>query len=224
MNDSGESRPHDVHPLYQRLLGGVVLLALAAIIIPAVFDLSHDPGRTIKETNIPLQPEGMKVEVLPLPAAEPIVVPRADIEANIAAQRPKFTTIDGRKGPVTLPKAPAAVKAASSVRTVDPVSQKSVPATSVLPKSSSQSDAAWVVQVGSFGREANARALLARIQKAGFPALIYTDALASGKSISRVWVGPVTSNEKAEGMRRNLLSKMKLKGLVLHRSNASEAR
>jgi len=231
MNDSGESRPHDVHPLYQRLLGGVVLLALAAIIIPAVFDLSHDPGRAIEETNIPPQPEGLKVEVLPLPVPEPIVVPHADIEADIAAQRPRFTAIDGQKRRVSRPGIPVS---ADNAKTIPKVSAppKSTPspkphtqqAAAVPSKPLSENGAAWVVQVGSFGNDANARALQMRMSKAGFPALVFTDTIASGKTVSRVWAGPVKRKEKAEVMRHELLVKMKLKGLVLNRPVASGAR
>jgi len=205
------------------LLGGVVLLALAAIIIPAMFDLSHDPGRTIKETNIPPRPEGMKVEVLPLPAPEPIVVPRADIEANLAAQRPHFAVVEGQSGSASkqrpLPTAAdnkgdavSPVKAAP----VKPASPKPVPVKTPV---SVQAEAAWVVQVGSFGNEANARALAAKIEKAGFPVRVFADAGRSGKTVSRVWAGPLESKEKAEVMRRGLLAKLKLKGLVLHRPN-----
>lgn len=218
MSESGESRSRDVHPLYQRLLGGAVLLALAAIIIPAVFDLSHDPERKIKETNIPPQPEGMKVEVLPLPPPEPIVVPRADIEANIAAQRPHFNVIDGQRSApapkvvpaVSVPTAPAA----------EPAPVKVEPAKAPAPVAGALA-ATWVVQVGSFGSERNANALKAKVAKAGFAARVFAESVA-GKTVNRVWAGPVDSKEHADALRRSLLEKLKLKGLVLNRPGAVE--
>lgn len=210
MSDSGESRSRDVHPLYQRLLGGAVLLALAAIIIPAVFDLSHDPGRKIKETNIPPQPDGMKVEVLPLPPPDPIVVPREDIKANIEAQRPHFKVIEGQRStvaPKPVPDEARINQPAAPVKSA-PLVQKAAPV--------AKNTASWVVQVGSFGSAANAQGLRAKIEKAGFPVRVFADG-GSGKIVNRVWAGPVDSKEKADALRRELVEKLKIKGLVLHR-------
>ncbi|MBI1195125.1 MAG: hypothetical protein GC138_04705 [Gammaproteobacteria bacterium] len=216
MSESGESRSRDVHPLYQRLLGGAVLLALAAIIIPAVFDLSHDPEQKIRETNIPPQPEGMKVEVLPLPPPEPIVVPRADIEANIAAQRPHFNVIDGQKGVPAAKTSPVVSEPLAAQ--VKPEPEKSAP--SKAPAVVAGATGSWVVQVGSFGSESNAKALKTKIEKAGFSARVFAESVA-GKTVNRVWAGPVGSKDLADALRRDLLDKLKLKGLVLNRPGVS---
>jgi len=50
----------------QRIVGALVLLALAVIIIPMVLDLRKGYDVSIDKTNIPPRPEDFRVEVLPL--------------------------------------------------------------------------------------------------------------------------------------------------------------
>jgi len=57
----------DKAKLKQRIIGAVVLLALAAIIIPIVFDLRREEHWTSAQVQIPTPPErGFVTRVLPL--------------------------------------------------------------------------------------------------------------------------------------------------------------
>ncbi len=68
---------------------------------------------------------------------------------------------------------------------------------------------AWVVQVGSFSAEANAKALTDKLKLAGFTA--YVEQIDSTtKSIYRVKVGPELSRKKADALQAILLKEQKL--------------
>lgn len=69
----------------------------------------------------------------------------------------------------------------------------------------------WVVQVGSFGNQANADALKQKLRQAGYPA--FTKAAADGKAV-RVFVGPKLSRERADTIKAELEQKQGLKAFV----------
>jgi DedD protein len=72
------------HELKQRLIGAVVVTALAAIFIPMLFDDPVDTsGKTVKELTIPPEPVGATPEISQkLPANKAQVLNRPDIELN----------------------------------------------------------------------------------------------------------------------------------------------
>jgi DedD protein len=74
------------HELKQRLIGAVVVTALAAIFIPMLFDDPVDTsGKTVTELTIPQAPAGAVPEVVQnLPENKAQVLERRDIELNAA--------------------------------------------------------------------------------------------------------------------------------------------
>lgn len=67
----------------------------------------------------------------------------------------------------------------------------------------------WVVQVGAFGEEEKAATLQDTLTKAGFDALIERSTN-NDKSIYRVKVGPVISQDKASKLQERLRKELKL--------------
>lgn len=72
----------------------------------------------------------------------------------------------------------------------------------------------WVVQLGAFGAEKDARALRDRLRAAGFDA--YTDHVSglSGQLLYRVRVGPQTQHEAALSLRDRIKAQLGLSGIV----------
>ena len=74
--------------------------------------------------------------------------------------------------------------------------------------------ARWAVQVGSFSSKENAMRLRDSLRKQGFEA--YTEALVeNGKRSTRVRVGPVLDETRAERLKKALKVKAKIDGIVV---------
>jgi cell division septation protein DedD len=56
----------------------------------------------------------------------------------------------------------------------------------------------WAVQIGAFGSEENAQALMQQLRQAGFSPQLRADSAASGAIIHRVWIGYFGSREDAQ--------------------------
>lgn len=176
----------------QRLVGAVVLVALAVIFIPMLLTGPVERQLTDVPVEIPPPPvvsapaeldqlEG-PVTAAPLTASTPIEKPQA-------VETP---TTEAPNAPLIAPDEPAG---RSPTRTPAEL-------------------AAWTVQVGSFGDEANAMALRDRLRKKGHSA--YVDALAAeGKTFYRVRVGPMIQRTEAETAQARLAKEERIKSLVM---------
>ncbi|MGR9099931.1 MAG: SPOR domain-containing protein [Gammaproteobacteria bacterium] len=130
--------------LKQRLVGAVVITALAAIFLPMLFD---DPveksGKTVSELKIPDFPDDefeSHVQSLPM-----------DADPMTAVEKGSSPDEAGEKD------APASIPSGSEIeenKAVDPQFVR------------------WVIQVGSFGEEKNAQAFRDTLRKQGFPAFV----------------------------------------------------
>lgn len=156
--------------LKQRLIGAVVLVALAVIFVPLVL-----------QGPVERPPTDVPIEIPPKPAVNVPQRPAADEQAGAPAVSAPFTSI------------------------VPPADSPSRTPTGL---------AAWAVQVGSFGAEANAQSLRDQLRSKGYAA--YTEAVESdGKTFYRVRVGPTAKRENAEHMQAALAAKESLEGLVV---------
>ncbi len=82
MTNHDSEQPPRTYPA-QRIVGALVLLALAVIIIPMVLDFRKGYDVTIDKTNIPPKPDDFRVEVLPLQEGSP---PSAPVVASSPSQ------------------------------------------------------------------------------------------------------------------------------------------
>ncbi len=67
----------------------------------------------------------------------------------------------------------------------------------------------WVVQLGSFGNQANAIRLKDKVIKAGYPGYIIP-----AQGLFKVMVGPEINRAKAETLQKDLKAQFKLQGMV----------
>ncbi len=72
---------------------------------------------------------------------------------------------------------------------------------------------AWVVQVASFEKRANANKLVKRLQAKKLSAFL-EQASVDGKTVFRVRVGPEVDHKKAEAIRARIERRFKLKGKI----------
>jgi DedD protein len=153
--------------LRQRLVGALVLLAIGAILWPVVFD--EGPKRTIsKESVIP-----------PPPSIEPVVI--EPLVNPVSSDSATFGPVDD-KG---LPLEEELDQEVLQQLVEQPAAAPAVIDEQGLPE-------AWSVQVGAFSSQANANALVVKLQTAGFKAY-----LRESDGLARVLVGPKLSKKGA---------------------------
>ena len=180
--------------LQNRLVGTVILVALAVIFLPDVLD-GKKSGNADLFVEVPTQPNMRPVTgPEPFPAAE--VQQAAAREIEIVDEKP----VDDMNGneqeaenanaseskPVTA-ETPAAenensLAAQTVVETVVP---ESVPNTG------------WVVQLGSFRHQKNVRDLLDKLEKAGYRAFSRPVQTSAG-NLTKVFVGPDVDQSKLD--------------------------
>ncbi len=202
------------HNPRHRLVGALVLLALAVIFVPMVLDFRSDYQGGIRESNLPPKPGDFQVEVLPLP------LPGDAAVAPVPAPPPAMLREQGAgQQPAAKPQA-ASDAASLSVtdesalppREQEPPAPRPVPPAPAAQETSPTS--AWVVQVGSFSSARNARALRDRLQDQGFDALV-EEVRVTGQPAYRVLVGPLPDKTRAEVQRSRLQKQARLKGIVM---------
>lgn len=192
--------------LKQRLVGAVVLVALAVIFIPMLLPGGGELGGGIDGSNIPPEPDyrfspPVSAPVAPPMAASPILPADEVIEQPAAAlEKPKVAD-----------KPKAAIKPVPVKKTVASKKSPAVAAKPVAQKSSKASG--WVVQVGSFSSRKNAQALRDKLRKQGYATFVEPLKGKSGTTY-RVRVGPNVSRKSSEQLRQKLAEVAGLKGLV----------
>lgn len=222
----------------QRVIGAVVLVALAVIFVPMLFEQPEDDLGPVG-SNLPAQPEPVvrdRIEPLTLPEPPvdpeqaPVVLEQAPVDAaataDAAAQDAAALAadaVDEAADPVTdqATQTPAvttpstAAEQPAAAPEAAPVTAPAAPA----PATAAQSAApvkplsGWVVQLASLSNKDNALALRARLQELGYTAFV-EEAKTSKGVLFRVRVGPELERSSAETMRDRLQEQVKLKGMV----------
>lgn len=186
----------------------MVLVALAVIFIPMLLQ-----GPVEREaTSIPM-------EIPPQPQVS-ATAPSATVEAPAYGTVANPFTPAEPVAPIAQPRPQA--EPAAPVDTHKPAAQQAPPPAPVqanepAPAQSPRTPAelaAWAVQVGSFGTEANALGLRDSLRSKGYKA--YTERIHSnGKTFYRVRVGPTLARAEAERLQAELARKESLQGLVV---------
>lgn len=195
----------------QRFIGGLVLAAIALIVVPLVFDFSGPGPAGVVRVVVPPPPDPATMKVLPLdewarpvdpgvPAGEglspPATTAAAPVAPTAAPAVPARTPAQAKTGSPTTP-APRNPPASQPLETT--------PAASPTVTGTASTASPWVVQVASFNAEANARALRDRLRGAGFVDAHVATGAAGGGAVYRVRVGPEDSREAAEALRQQLI-------------------
>lgn len=181
--------------LKQRIVGAVVLVALAVIFIPMLLSGGRKMEMPVFGSNVP-------------PRSEEIAkIKHIDIEKM---QQAESRPVNPKRLPVspTSPE-PELVKKSNTeaiVETITSIGEEE--------KKSAVTQTVWAVQVGSFSKKSNALGLKEKLRKKKHHAFVER-IIKNNKATYRVRVGPETTRDKAEALKKKLQKDLKLTGLVV---------
>ena len=192
----------------ERLIGAIVLVCLAVIFVPMLFETpTESDDHRISATNIPEFPAAFDSKRLPLPEPpekrKPVCSERTEYAGgSLCLEERSRSTAAGAPKPAE----PALRQHAGAPAAEQPAGDAQKAAAAAL--------SAWVIQVGSFTQEANARTLQEQLRAGKFPAFIETVKSADG-TIYRVRVGPELDRGRAEKSRDRIARALGLKGILM---------
>lgn len=205
----------------QRMVGALVLVALAVIFLPMLFSRQDEQRQVrVDAPAAPQAPAVPQVQVEPVVVPEPQALPQEPVPSDdeIAEQQAPSTPI-APSAPVALPPAPPAAKPVTPPAPVaKPVPAPAQPITAAPTKPSttpSRVDAnglsvSWSVQLASLSSRESAESLQKNLRSQGYNAYIRS---ADGKN--RVFVGPLIERAEADRLRDLLSRQQNLKGFVV---------
>ena len=192
----------------QRMVGALVLVALAVIFLPMLFS-REDEQRQIQvdapaAPQMPVMPE-VKVEPVPVPEPQAIAQEPAPPEQEAVVQQPSAPVAPpGVKPVIAAPKPPAVTPAqavAQAPAKLDTTQKRLDP--NGLPIS-------WSVQLVSLSNRASADSLQKTLRNQGYNAYVR-----SSGGMNRVFVGPLLERAEADRLRDLLGKQQNLKGFVV---------
>jgi DedD protein len=199
----------------QRMVGALVLVALAVIFLPMLFSRQDEQRQvTVEAPAAPQAPALPQVQVEPVVVPEPQALPQEPVPSDdeIAQQEAAVPTAPVAPAPAAKPAAPAPAPAAK------PATAPAQPITAAPGKpdtTQSRVDAnglsvSWSVQLASLSSRESAEKLQKTLRSQGYNAYIRT---ADGKN--RVFVGPLIERAEADRLRDLLNRQQNLKGFVV---------
>ncbi|RON57481.1 SPOR domain-containing protein [Pseudomonas frederiksbergensis] len=205
----------------QRMVGALVLIALAVIFLPMLFSRQDEQRQvTVQAPSAPQAPSVPQLQVEPVVVPEPQALPQepvpsddeiADQQAPAmpiapAAPATPATPATPAAKPVTPPPAPVAKPAPAQPITAAPAK----PDTTQSRVDANGLSVSWSVQLASLSSRASAESLQKSLRSQGYNAYIRT---ADGKN--RVFVGPLIERAEADRLRDLLGRQQNLKGFVV---------
>ncbi|AAY91354.1 SPOR domain-containing protein [Pseudomonas protegens] len=201
----------------QRMVGALVLVALAVIFLPMLF--SREDEQRHVTVDVPSAPQAAampQVQVEPVVVPEPQVLPEGSVPADehepVVQQAPSTPIAPA---PVVAP-APTVASKPAPVAKPAPTPVPPQPVASAKPDTSqSRVDAnglsvSWSVQLASLSSRESAENLQKTLRSQGYNAYIRS---AEGKN--RVFVGPLIERAEADRLRDLLGRQHNLKGFVV---------
>ncbi|MHB0844329.1 SPOR domain-containing protein [Stutzerimonas nitrititolerans] len=185
--------------LIQRMVGALVLIALAVIFVPMLFNREDDARRVeVDAPAMPQTPAMPDVEVQPVEVPEPAAEPFPE-EFEIIEEGPE-TEAQVPAEPITAP--PVVAEPTPTPPAERPEPEQRLDAAN-LPVS-------WSVQLASLSNRESAEALTAKLRSQGYNAYVRTF-----EGMNRVFVGPLVERSEANRLRDVLERQQKLKGFVV---------
>jgi len=206
----------------QRMVGALVLVALAVIFLPMLFTREDEMRQVrVEAPQAPAMPTLPEVKVDPVAVPEPQTLPQ---EPQQPEQPP--VVVNESTAPVTTPSQPIAPSPQTQAQ-VQPKPQTPVPTPApkvetppaAKPAASagapSKIDAnglpvSWSIQLASLSNRAGAESLQNTLRSQGYNAYIR-----SAGGMNRVYVGPLIERAEAERVRDAINRKQNLKGFVV---------
>lgn len=211
--------------LLQRIVGALVLVALAVIFVPMLFN-REDAGRevAVDAPRMPEAPVAPDIEPEPVDVPEPApddfeIIEEGSVgEESLPAvgepERPSAPIADAPEaapssGPAPAPSQPVTAPVETAPSPVQPAKP--------APKSAEEQrlDASglpvsWSVQLASLSSRENAEKLQSTLRSQGYNAYVRT-----ADGMNRVFVGPLVERAEANRLRDQLQRQQKLDGFVV---------
>jgi len=191
-------------------VGTIIVVALAVIFLPDFLDGKKQTNRE-PFVSVPANPPKKPIvepESFPSERVAKAAVPAVEIQDETALDDDLDSSgagESGRAGEATTATAPAV----KTFEEEDNLASQTV----VNTKSVADDDAGWVIQLGSFRHEKNVKALLTKLEKAGYRAFSRKIQTSSGP-LNKVFVGPDLDKKKLESALPHLKELTSLKGKV----------
>lgn len=205
----------------QRMVGALVLIALAVIFLPMLFtrqDESHPVQ--VDAPAAPQAPASQQVQVEPVTVPEPQALPQEPVpdedDVAVSNQPPSMPIAPAPAAQAPAATAPPAVKPAPAPKSAPAPAAPAAPSAPAVAKAApSGVDAnglsvSWSVQLASMSNRANADNLQKTLRTQGYNAYIRT-----ADGVNRVFVGPLIERAEADRLRDQLDKQQKLKGIVV---------
>lgn len=200
----------------QRIVGALVLVALAVIFLPMLLSRQDEARRVMVESpSIPPTPAVAQIEVDAVAVPEPQLLPDEPVPGEQPPVEPAAEAVPGEASAPSTP-APATPPPAASPAPVAPAATPA-PSKATPPVASAPSrldgnglPVSWSIQLASLSSRASAEQLQVKLRSQGYNAYIR-----SVDSMNRVFVGPLIERAEAERLRDQLTRQQKLKGFVV---------
>ncbi|ERP95220.1 hypothetical protein Q666_00535 [Marinobacter sp. ES-1] len=209
----------------QRIIGALVLISLAVIFVPMIFDEPHSERQSTPIT-IPEEPPFPEVDMPAQPDAGNFEEPEASgssvgyrmVEEPAGADTAVAETVEEPASQTTAEAAPAQTapqaepqQAPEPQQATEPVASASEPE---QPKEFSKTlEGAWIVQLGSFGNADNARRLRDKVIEMQYGAHLQ-QVTRGDTELTRVFSGPFVSEAEARKAKAILDKEFNLNSLV----------
>ncbi|MBJ2286354.1 SPOR domain-containing protein [Pseudomonas sp. MF6755] len=204
----------------QRMVGALVLVALAVIFLPMLFSRQDEQRQVVVEAPAaPQAPVVPQVQVEPVVVPEPQALPEEPVptDEEVAAQQapsmpvqPSVPVVKSTPAPTVAAK-PAAPAPAPAPKPVAP--QPAAPGKPDVGQSRIDPNGlpiSWSIQLASLANRESADALQKKLRAQGYNAYIRS---ADGKN--RVFVGPLIERAEADRLRDLLGRQQNLNGFVV---------
>lgn len=203
--------------LKQRIVGALVLLALAIIFLPMLFSRQDESRHVVVDAPaMPQAPAAPQANLDPVEVPEPQPVPEDEVPPVEPVESPEVAT-----APIQPP--------ADAVAPVKPVQPPAQPITALPKPATAQPSTApapvapetkrldannlpvsWSIQLASLSSRPGAEELQKKLRSQGYNAYIR-----NAEGMNRVFVGPLIERAEADRLRDQLNRQHKLKGFVV---------
>lgn len=196
--------------LQNRLVGTVIIVALAVIFLPDLLDGKKQTKQDI-QVSIPKVPEVLSMQQpseVDIEALNQQAQITASIELETAVDDEPSTELESSRPTMSIP----TTNNASSELNMQPQnSNASLANQTQILIADPQDSAGWVVQLGSFRHQKNVRELINVLEKSGYRTFSRPVQTPSGE-LTKVFVGPEIEQEKLKMALPHLNEITKLKG------------
>ncbi|WP_460156225.1 SPOR domain-containing protein [Pseudomonas sp. S2_H10] len=203
----------------QRMVGALVLVALAVIFLPMLFSRQDEQRQvTVEAPAAPQAPALPPVQVEPVVVPEPQALPQEPVPSDdeIAQQESAVPVAPVAPAPAAKPVTPSpapvpALAAKPATAPAQPITAApGKPDTTPSRVDANGLSVSWSVQLASLASRESAEKLQKTLRSQGYNAYIRT---ADGKN--RVFVGPLIERAEADRLRDLLNRQQNLKGFVV---------